>query len=168
VKVNCAAIPRELIESELFGHERGAFTGAQAKKRGFFEQAHAATLFLDEIGDMDVVAQAKVLRALQSGEISRVGSEHVMQRRRPCAGGHQQGSGKEVERGGFREDLFFRLNVFPSAAPRLRERVDDIRCSQRPSCRAFEGKRPPRGKPMDAEVPSTRSWRAAGRATSAS
>src|SRR5262249_12683849 len=78
VKVNCAAIPRELIESELFGHERGAFTGAQAKKRGFFEQAHGGTLFLDEIGDMDLVAQAKVLRALQAGEISRVGSEHVM------------------------------------------------------------------------------------------
>ena len=78
VKVNCAAIPRELIESELFGHERGAFTGAQQKKRGFFEQAHGGTLFLDEIGDMDLVAQAKVLRALQSGEISRVGSEHVM------------------------------------------------------------------------------------------
>src|SRR5580704_19336563 len=74
VKVNCAAIPRELIESELFGHERGAFTGAQARKRGFFEQAHGGTLFLDEIGDMDLVAQAKVLRALQSGEVSRVGS----------------------------------------------------------------------------------------------
>ena len=78
VKVNCAAIPRELIESELFGHERGAFTGAQARGAALFEQAHGGTLFLDEIGDMDLVAQAKVLRALQSGEISRVGSEHVI------------------------------------------------------------------------------------------
>src|ERR1019366_8579594 len=78
VKVNCAAIPRELIESELFGHEKGAFTGAVVKRRGLFEQAHGGTLFLDEIGDMELVAQAKVLRALQSGEISRVGSEHVL------------------------------------------------------------------------------------------
>ena len=78
VKVNCAAIPRELIESELFGHERGAFTGAHSRKKGIFEQAHGGTLFLDEIGDMSLGAQAKVLRALQSGEITRVGSERAI------------------------------------------------------------------------------------------
>src|SRR6516162_5066995 len=126
VKVNCAAIPRELIESELFGHEKGAFTGAQAKKRGFFEQAHGGTLFLDEIGDMDLVAQAKVLRALQSGEISRVGSEHVMYVDVRVLAATNKDLGKEALRGGFRDDLFFRLNVFPIRSPALRERVEDI------------------------------------------
>src|SRR5580692_8944999 len=111
VKVNCAAIPRELIESELFGHERGAFTGAQQKRRGLFEQAHGGTLFLDEIGDMDLVAQAKVLRAVQSGEISRVGSEHVI----------------HVDvRVLTATNKDFRLAVFPIRSPALRERVEDI------------------------------------------
>src|SRR5207237_10676861 len=120
VKVNCAAIPRELIESELFGHERGSFTGASARKRGFFEQAHGGTLFLDEIGDMDLTAQAKVLRALQSGEISRVGSEHTLNVdvRVLCA--TNKDVGKAVESGVFRDDLFFRLNVFPLRSPSLR------------------------------------------------
>jgi two-component system, NtrC family, nitrogen regulation response regulator NtrX len=126
VKVNCAAIPRELIESELFGHEKGAFTGAQAKRRGFFEQAHGGTIFLDEIGDMDLVAQAKVLRAVQSGEISRVGSEHVINVDVRVLAATNKDLGKAVENGGFREDLFFRLNVFPLRSPNLRERVEDI------------------------------------------
>jgi DNA-binding NtrC family response regulator len=126
IKVNCAAIPRELIESELFGHERGAFTGAQTKRRGFFEQAHSGTLFLDEIGDMDLVAQAKVLRALQSGEISRVGSEHVIHVDVRVLAATNKDLAKAVETGGFREDLFFRLNVFPLRSPSLRERVEDI------------------------------------------
>ncbi|MCL2779093.1 MAG: sigma-54 dependent transcriptional regulator [Polyangiaceae bacterium] len=126
VKVNCAAIPRELIESELFGHEKGAFTGAQTKRRGLFEQAHGGTLFLDEIGDMDLVAQAKVLRALQSGEISRVGSEHVIRLDVRVLAATNKDLGREVERGSFREDLFFRLNVFPIRSPSLRERVEDI------------------------------------------
>jgi two-component system, NtrC family, nitrogen regulation response regulator NtrX len=126
IKVNCAAIPRELIESELFGHERGAFTGAQAKKRGFFEQAHGGTLFLDEIGDMDLVAQAKVLRALQSGEISRVGSEHVMHVDVRVLAATNKDLGKAVEKQLFRDDLFFRLNVFPLRSPSLRERIEDI------------------------------------------
>jgi DNA-binding NtrC family response regulator len=127
VKVNCAAIPRELIESELFGHERGAFTGAQSRKRGFFEQAHGGTLFLDEIGDMDLTAQAKVLRALQSGEISRVGSEHTIyvDVRVLCA--TNKDLSREVACGRFREDLFFRLAVFPIRSPALRERMEDIR-----------------------------------------
>ena len=127
VKVNCAAIPRELIESELFGHERGAFTGAQTRKRrGVFEQAHGGTLFLDEIGDMDIVAQAKVLRALQSGEVSRVGSEHVIHVDVRVLAATNKDPSRAVENGSFREDLFFRLNVFPLRSPSLRERVEDI------------------------------------------
>ncbi|HEY4117836.1 MAG TPA: sigma-54 dependent transcriptional regulator [Byssovorax sp.] len=126
VKVNCAAIPRELIESELFGHEKGSFTGAQSRKRGFFEQAHAGTLFLDEIGDMDQTAQAKVLRALQSGEISRVGSEHTLHVDVRVLAATNKDLSKEVAAGRFREDLFFRLAVFPIKSPALRERMDDV------------------------------------------
>jgi DNA-binding NtrC family response regulator len=127
VKVNCAAIPRELIESELFGHERGAFTGAQSRKRGLFEQAHGGTLFLDEIGDMDLAAQAKVLRALQSGEISRLGSEHTLNVDVRVLAATNKDLSREVSTGRFREDLFFRLAVFPIKSPALRERMEDIR-----------------------------------------
>jgi len=124
VKVNCAAIPRDLIESELFGHEKGAFTGAFAKKRGLFEQAHGGTIFLDEVGDMDLLAQAKLLRVLQSGEISRVGSEHTMfVDVRVLAATNRELS---IRSDSFREDLFFRLAVFPIRAPALRERAEDI------------------------------------------
>ena len=152
VKVNCAAIPRELIESELFGHERGAFTGAQAKKRGFFEQAHGGTLFLDEIGDMDLVAQAKVLRALQSGEISRVGSEHVMHVDVRVLAATNKDLSKEVERGAFRDDLFFRLNVFPLRSPALRERVEDIPLLAQAFMHAFSRENGTRPKPIDPDV----------------
>src|SRR5262249_11107862 len=124
--VNCAAIPRELIESELFGHERGAFTGAQTRKRGFFEQAHGGTLFLDEIGDMDLAAQAKVLRALQSGEVKRVGSEHVLHVDVRVLAATNKDLARAVAAGKFREDLFFRLNVFPIRSPALRERMEDL------------------------------------------
>jgi two-component system, NtrC family, nitrogen regulation response regulator NtrX len=126
VKVNCAAIPRELIESELFGHEKGSFTGAQARKRGLFEQAHGGTLFLDEIGDMDVAAQSKVLRALQSGEIMRVGSEHVILVDVRVLTATNQDLAKRVAEGAFREDLYFRLDVFPIHTPALREHPEDI------------------------------------------
>jgi two-component system, NtrC family, nitrogen regulation response regulator NtrX len=126
IKVNCAAIPRELIESELFGHEKGSFTGAQARKRGFFEQAHGGTLFLDEIGDMDLTAQAKVLRALQNGEIVRVGSEHVINVDVRVLAATNKELSKQVAAGNFREDLFFRLDVFPIRVPALRERAGDI------------------------------------------
>jgi two-component system nitrogen regulation response regulator NtrX len=126
VKVNCAAIPRELIESELFGHEKGSFTGAQARKRGFFEQAHGGTLFLDEIGDMDLTAQAKVLRALQNGEVVRVGSEHVINVDVRVLAATNKDLAKAVQNGTFREDLFFRLDVFPIRVPALRERKIDI------------------------------------------
>ncbi|MGE0328412.1 MAG: sigma-54-dependent transcriptional regulator [Polyangiaceae bacterium] len=127
VKVNCAAIPKELIESELFGHEKGSFTGAQARKRGFFEQAHGGTLFLDEIGDMDLSAQAKVLRALQNGEIIRVGSEHVINVDVRVLAATNKDLAKEVSAGRFREDLYFRLDVFPIRVPALRERPGDVR-----------------------------------------
>ena len=127
IKVNCAAIPRELIESELFGHERGSFTGAQNRKRGFFEQAHGGTLFLDEIGDMELTAQAKVLRALQNGEIVRVGSEHVLHVDVRVLAATNKDLGRRVSEGEFREDLFFRLDVFPISVPALRDRRDDIR-----------------------------------------
>jgi DNA-binding NtrC family response regulator len=127
VKVNCAAIPRELIESELFGHEKGSFTGAQARKRGFFEQAHGGTLFLDEIGDMDLAAQAKVLRALQSGEVNRVGSENILHVDVRVLAATNKDLAREVAAGRFREDLFFRLAVFPIKSPALRERMEDIR-----------------------------------------
>ena len=127
VKVNCAAIPNELFESELFGHERGAFTGAVARKRGFFEQAHGGTLFLDEIGDMDPSAQAKVLRALQSGEVCRLGSDRSMQVDVRVLAASNKDLEREAAAGRFREDLYFRLAVFPIRAPALRERMEDIR-----------------------------------------
>jgi two-component system nitrogen regulation response regulator NtrX len=152
VKVNCAAIPRELIESELFGHERGAFTGAQQKKRGFFEQAHGGTLFLDEIGDMDLIAQAKVLRALQSGEISRVGSEHVMHVDVRVLAATNKDLSKAVETQNFREDLFFRLNVFPLRSPSLRERVEDIPLLAESFMQAFSRENGTKPKAIDHQV----------------
>ncbi len=126
IKVNCAAIPRELIESELFGHEKGSFTGAQTRKRGFFEQAHRGTLFLDEIADMDLAAQAKVLRVLQNGELARVGSEHIVHVDVRVLAATNKDLSQQVASGLFREDLFFRLDVFPIRTPALRERRDDI------------------------------------------
>jgi two-component system nitrogen regulation response regulator NtrX len=126
VKVNCAAIPAELIESELFGYERGAFTGAQARKKGVFELAHHGTLFLDEIGDMSPSAQAKVLRALQNGEVTRVGSEVAIAVDVRVVAATNKDLEAAVKNGGFREDLYFRLNVVPIRSPSLRERRDDI------------------------------------------
>ncbi len=126
IKVNCAAIPAELIESELFGHERGSFTGAHAQRKGFFEQADGGTLFLDEIGDMSLSAQAKVLRALQNGEVSRVGSGKVISVDVRVLAATNKDLEQEVQNGTFREDLFFRLNVVPIQSPRLEARREDI------------------------------------------
>jgi len=126
VKVNCAAIPSELIESELFGHERGAFSGAVARKRGRFELADGGTLFLDEIGDMSIDAQAKVLRALQTGEIMRVGGERVFHVDVRVVAATNKDLEEAVKNGEFREDLFFRLSVVPMQAPPLRERGEDV------------------------------------------
>jgi len=152
IKVNCAAIARELIESELFGHEKGSFTGAQSKRRGLFERAHGGTLFLDEIGDMDLVAQAKVLRALQSGEISRVGSEHVIHVDVRILAATNKDLSKAVEQGLFREDLFFRLNVFPLRSPSLRERLEDIPLLANAFMHQFAKENGIRAKPIDADV----------------
>ncbi|MGH7295026.1 MAG: sigma-54-dependent transcriptional regulator, partial [Polyangiaceae bacterium] len=152
VKVNCAAIPRELIESELFGHEKGAFTGAQQKRRGLFEQAHWGTLFLDEIGDMDLMAQAKVLRAVQSGEISRVGSEHVIHVDVRVLAATNKDLAKAVDAGTFRDDLFFRLAVFPIRSPALRERVEDIPRLVDAFMEQFARENGIRPKPIDGEV----------------
>ena len=126
VKVNCAAIPSELIESELFGHEKGSFSGAAARRRGQFEVAHGGTLFLDEIGDMSLPAQAKVLRALQTGELTRVGSERAFTVDVRVLAATNKDLEAEVREGNFREDLFFRLNVVPLRAPPLRDRLQDV------------------------------------------
>jgi len=126
VKVNCAAIPKDLIESELFGHERGAFSGALQRRRGKFELAHKGTLFLDEIADMSMSAQAKVLRALQTGEVARVGSETVFQVDVRVVAATNKDLLHEIKEGNFREDLYFRLNVVPLKPPPLRDRHEDI------------------------------------------
>lgn len=126
IKVNCAAIPPELIESELFGHERGAFTGATNRKRGLFEVANGGSIFLDEIGDMSLSAQAKVLRALQMNELTRVGGEKTIKFDTRVIAATNKDLAKEVKNGSFREDLYFRLNVIPLIAPPLAERKDDI------------------------------------------
>jgi two-component system nitrogen regulation response regulator GlnG len=126
VAVNMAAIPRELIESELFGHERGAFTGAAQRTAGRFEQAQGGTLFLDEIGDMPMEAQTRLLRVLQSGEFSPVGGARAIRADvRIIAATHQE-LPKLIEEGQFREDLYYRLNVVPIGLPPLRERGSDI------------------------------------------
>ncbi|MHB1167905.1 MAG: sigma-54-dependent transcriptional regulator [Longimicrobiales bacterium] len=126
VEVNCAAIPSELIESELFGHMKGSFTGAITDRAGKFEQADGGTLFLDEIGDMSLNAQAKVLRALQEGIITRVGGAKPIQVDVRVIAATNKNLEKAIEQGQFREDLFFRLNVVPIHVPPLRERRDDV------------------------------------------
>src|SRR5712691_9783281 len=126
VTVNCAAVPSELIESELFGHEKGAFTGAAARHLGKFEQAHGGTLFLDEIGDMPAAMQAKLLRLLQEGELERIGGERpIVVNTRVIVATHRDLDAL-VEKGTFREDLYHRVFVFPIVMPPLRERPGDV------------------------------------------
>jgi two-component system nitrogen regulation response regulator NtrX len=126
VQVNCAAIPEELIESELFGHERGAFTGATEKQTGKFEQADRGTIFLDEVGDMSPKTQAKVLRVLQEGEVERLGSARTIKVDVRVIAATNKDLEEEIAHGRFREDLYFRLSVIPIKVPPLRERLDDI------------------------------------------
>ncbi|WKZ68081.1 MAG: sigma-54 dependent transcriptional regulator [Melioribacteraceae bacterium] len=126
VEVNCAAIPNELIESELFGHEKGSFTGAIKQRIGKFEQASGGDLFLDEIGDMSIQAQAKVLRAIEDGKIERVGGGTKISVDVRIISATNKDLKKEIEEGNFREDLFHRLNVIPINIPPLRERKEDI------------------------------------------
>jgi two-component system nitrogen regulation response regulator NtrX len=126
IKVNCAAVPTELIESELFGHEKGAFTGAIRTRPGKFEQAHTGTLFLDEIGDMRMEMQVKLLRVLQENEFERVGGSETISVDVRVLAATNQDLGREIEKGRFREDLYYRLNVVPFHVPPLRERREDI------------------------------------------
>ncbi|HSQ78607.1 MAG TPA: sigma-54 dependent transcriptional regulator [Nitrospirota bacterium] len=126
VEVNCAAIPQELIESELFGHEKGSFTGATGMKRGKFELAHGGTIFLDEIADMSMATQAKVLRVLEGQEFQRVGGVKTLKSDVRVIAASNKNLAEEIKRGAFREDLYYRLNVIPLEVPPLREREDDI------------------------------------------
>lgn len=126
IEVNCAAIPEELIESELFGHEKGAFTGAIEKRKGKFDSANGGTLFLDEIGDMSLRTQAKVLRIIQEQVFERVGGSHPIQVDVRIVAATNKDLQKEIEAGRFRQDLYYRLNVIPIFVPPLRERLEDI------------------------------------------
>ena len=126
VEVNCAAIPEELIESELFGHEKGAFTGASTMRKGKFDLAHEGTIFLDEIGDMSLKAQSKTLRILQEQKFERVGGSRTIKVDVRVIAATNKNLEAEIQKGTFRDDLYFRLNVIPLRVPPLRERVEDI------------------------------------------
>ena len=126
VTVNCAAIPRDLVESEMFGHERGSFTGATERRLGRFELAHGGTLFLDEIGDLSADAQAKLLRTLETGELQRIGAEGSVKVDVRVVAATNRRLDDEVNEGNFREDLYFRLHVFPIHVPPLREHLEDL------------------------------------------
>ena len=126
ITVNCAAIPEELIESELFGHEKGAFSGAVTKKRGNFELANGGTIFLDEIGDMSLKTQSKILRVLQEQKFNRVGGSRTLTVDTRVIAATNKNLEEEIEKGNFREDLYYRLNVVPIEVPALRQRSEDL------------------------------------------
>jgi two-component system, NtrC family, nitrogen regulation response regulator NtrX len=152
VMVNCAAISPEIIESELFGHERGSFTGAVERTRGCFEAANGGTLFLDEIGDMSLDAQSKVLRVLQTGELSRVGGEQVLRVDVRVIAATNKDLEEEVKAGRFREDVYFRLNVVRLRSPALREHKEDIPEMVRHFVGALCGEHQIREKQVEPEV----------------
>jgi two-component system, NtrC family, nitrogen regulation response regulator NtrX len=152
VKVNCSAIPETLIESELFGHEGGAFTGAKSSRRGLFEAAHRGVIFLDEVADLSLAAQAKILRVVQSGEIQKVGSDKAIRVDVRVLSGTHQDLKKCVAAGKFREDLFYRLNVVPIRVPSLRERPEDIPLLTRFFARRLCEKNNVREKSIDDDV----------------
>lgn len=161
VEVNCAAIPSELIESELFGHVKGSFTGAIKDKTGKFEQADGGTLFLDEIGDMSLAAQAKVLRALQENEITRVGGDKAIHVNVRVLAATNKDLQKEIAEGRFREDLYHRLSVIPIHIPSLDERKDDIPMLVDYFCEQICSEEGIRGKAFDAAAVAAlqeRSW----------
>jgi transcriptional regulator with GAF, ATPase, and Fis domain len=126
VKLNCGALPANLVETELFGHEKGAFTGAIAQKKGRFELAHRGTIFLDEIGELPLATQAKLLRVLQEHEFERVGGSQTLKVDVRIIAATNRDLGEQVRLGAFRADLFYRLNVFPIEVPPVRNRTDDI------------------------------------------
>ena len=161
VEVNCAAIPSELIESELFGHEKGAFTSAIRQRIGKFEQADGGTIFLDEIGDMSLSAQTKVLRVLQENELTRVGSDKSIKVNVRVLAATNKNLKKEIESGNFREDLFHRLNVIPIHVPSLDERKEDIPLLVTHFCEMIcseQGIQPKSFEESAIESLKTRSW----------
>ncbi|WP_340679021.1 sigma-54 dependent transcriptional regulator [Paraglaciecola sp.] len=127
IRVNCGAIPTDLIDSELFGHEKGSFTGATSLKKGWFERAHGGTLFLDEVGELSLAAQVRLLRVLQEGTLCRVGGEKEISVDVRIVAATHRNLEESSRNGGFREDLWFRINVFPITLPSLRHRPEDIR-----------------------------------------
>ena len=161
VEVNCAAIPSELIESELFGHEKGAFTSAIKQRIGKFEQADGGTIFLDEIGDMSLSAQTKVLRVLQENELTRVGSDKSIKVNVRVFAATNKNLRKEIELGNFREDLFHRLNVIPIHVPALDERKEDIPLLVKHFCELIcseQGIQPKSFESSAIEMLQNRSW----------
>src|SRR5512135_225522 len=152
VEVNCAAIPQELIESELFGHEKGSFTGATGMKRGKFELAHGGTIFLDEIADMSLATQAKVLRVLEGQEFQRVGGTRTLKSDVRVIAASNKNLLDEIRNGTFRQDLFYRLNVIPLEVPPLRERVDDIPRLVRYFLREYSGEYGQKAKTIQEEA----------------
>jgi len=161
VKLNCAAIPKDLVESELFGYERGAFTGAMQSKKGRLELAHEGTLFLDEIGDLSLESQAKLLRAIETGELERVGGTRVIRFDVRIVSATNKDLASAMESGQFRSDLFYRLNVVPMHVPPLRERGSDISLLARHFLETFcaaEGKPPKRLTPEALAVLQEYRW----------
>jgi two-component system nitrogen regulation response regulator NtrX len=162
VQVNCAAIPEELIESELFGHEKGSFTGATEKQIGKFEQADRGTIFLDEVGDMSAKTQAKVLRVLQEGEVERLGSARTIKVDVRVIAATNKDLEAEIEKGNFREDLYFRLSVIPIRVPPLRDRREDIPALVRHFVDLFSrenNRRPQRFTPAALEFMQKARWK---------
>jgi len=162
VQVNCAAIPEELIESELFGHEKGSFTGATEKQIGKFEQADRGTIFLDEVGDMSPKTQAKVLRVLQEGEVERLGSARTIKVDVRVIAATNKDLEAEIEKGTFREDLYFRLSVIPIRVPPLRDRREDIPALVRHFADLFSrdnNRRPQRFTPAALEYMQRARWK---------
>ncbi|HET9264353.1 MAG TPA: sigma-54 dependent transcriptional regulator [Vicinamibacterales bacterium] len=162
IQVNCAAIPEELIESELFGHEKGSFTGATEKQIGKFEQADRGTIFLDEVGDMSAKTQAKVLRVLQEGEVERLGSARTIKVDVRVIAATNKDLEQEIHRGTFREDLYFRLSVIPVRVPPLRDRREDVPPLVRHFADLFSrenNRRPPRFTPAAMEFLQKARWK---------
>ncbi len=158
VSVNCAAIPRDLVESEMFGHERGAFTGATDRRIGRFELADGGTLFLDEIGDLQLEAQAKLLRVMETGEVQRIGAERPTMVNIRVVAATNRLLEEAVTAGTFREDLYFRLNVFPMELPPLRQRPDDIPELVEHLAARLRPQRPPRFAPDTLAALARHSW----------